>query len=124
MPAQWSEDDLVRELTKYSELKAQSDLITEQIKDLGERLRQHYYCNDLKTFTIGSQRFECAARKKPVYSRRAEREIARLNASIKAMKKLEEENFFNEDYTGPDQCQSIEQVTHHHMVIRQIEEGE
>ena len=123
MPAQWSEEDLNRELTRFAELKAQSDELGEEIKTLGERIRQHYQAHDLKTVTLSGLEFTCVARKTTTYSRHCVREMDRLKNQIKAMKKIEEDNFHDEEYTGPHQCQ-IENITHHHMSVRQAEEKE
>ena len=45
----------------------------------------------------------------------------RLKKQIDAMKKLEEENFKDEDYDGPQQRQ-IEYITYHHMMVTEAKE--
>ena len=58
---------------------------------------------------------------KKTYSRHCQREMDRLKKQIDAMKKLEEENFKDEDYDGPQQCQ-IEYITYHHMMVTEAKE--
>ena len=121
MPAQWSEADLTRELTKFSEMKAELKELEESVKSHGERIRRHYEANEIKSFRVGNQDFTCAARAKKTYSRHCQREMDRLKKQIDAMKKLEEENFKDEDYDGPQQCQ-IEYITYHHMMVTEAKE--
>ena len=121
MPAQWSEADLIHELTKFSEMKAELKELEESVKVQGERIRKHYEKNEIKSFRVGNQDFTCAARAKKVYSRHCQREMDRLKKKMEAMKKLEEENFKDETYDGPQQCQ-IEYITYHHMMVTEAKE--
>ena len=121
MPAQWSEADLIRELTKFSEMKAELKELEDSVKVQGERIRKHYEKNEIKSFRVGNQDFTCAARAKKVYSRHCQREMDRLKKKMDAMKKLEEENFKDETYDGPQQCQ-IEYITDHHMMVTEAKE--
>ena len=121
MPAQWSEADLIRELTKFSEMKAELKELEDSVKLQAERIRKHYEKNEIKSFRVGNQDFTCAARAKKVYSRHCQREMDRLKKKMEAMKKLEEENFKDETYDGPQQCQ-IEYITYHHMMVTEAKE--
>ena len=80
------EEDLNRELTRFTELKAQSDELGEEIKTLGERIRQHYQAHDLKTVTLAGLEFTCGT-EDPLTAVTASR-MDRLKNQIKAMKKI------------------------------------
>ena len=57
MPAQWSEADLIRALTKFSEMKAELKELEDSVKTHAERIRKHYETNEIKSFRVCNQDF-------------------------------------------------------------------
>jgi hypothetical protein len=121
MPAQWSENDLTRELMRFATRREELEQLQEEHKVHAERIRQHFESQDLSTVTIVNQQFNCKARTTKTYSRHLEREEARLKNQIKASKKQEEDNALNPEYDGPHQC-VIEENKFHHIEVRRLEE--
>ena len=121
MSNQWSEADLIRELTKFSAMKSELKNLEDSVKLQGERIRKHYETNEIKSFRLGNQDFTCVPRTKKIYSSKCRREMERHQAKIDAAKKLEEENFNDEKYKGPDQCK-IEYTAYHHMKVTDVKE--
>ena len=121
MPAQWSENDLTRELMRFATRREELEQLQEEHKVHAERIRQHFESHDMSTVTIVNQQFNCKARTTKTYSRHLEREEARLKNQIKASKKQEEDNALNPEYDGPHQC-VIEENKFHHIEVRRLEE--
>ena len=120
MPAQWSDNDLSRELIRFEERKTQIKDLQDEHEVHAERIRKHFEHHNITTVTIVNSEFKIKARTTKVYSRHLAREEERLKNQIKASKKQEEENAQNPEYDGPHQC-VIEENKFHHLEVRRLE---
>lgn len=120
MPAQWSENDLCRELIRFEERKIVIKELQEEHDVHAEHIRQHFESHDLTTVKIVNSEFRVKSKTTKTYSRHLAREEERLKNQIKASKKQEEENALNPEYDGPHQC-VIEENKFHHIEVRRLE---
>ena len=117
MPQNWNEERLEAELTEYVERSTLIKKLTEEHKNQGEAIRQHYESNTLSSCGLETHNVNVVSKPKIEYSDKYRREKARSDEQFKKARELEEENFRNPDYTGPDQCKSIELNPFHHMQV-------
>ena len=117
MPQNWNEERLEAELTEYVE---RSDLIkklTQEHKAQGELIRQHYEANTLSSCGLETHTVNVVSKSRIEYSDKYRREKEKSDEKFRRARELEEENFRNPNYTGPDQCKSIELNPFDHMKV-------
>jgi len=117
MPQNWNEERLEAELTEYVERSTLIKKLTEEHKNQGEAIRQHYESNTLSSCGLANHNINVVSKTKVEYSDKYRREKARSDRSFEEARKKEIENFHNPKYTGPDQCKSIEMDPYNHMQV-------
>ena len=117
MPNNWTEDQLESQLTDYVERGVLIKKLTEEHKAQGENIRQHYEANTLSSCGLDNHNINVVSKQKIEYSDKYRREKTRSDEAFAKARQLEEENFRNPDYTGPDQCKSLESHPFHHLQV-------
>jgi hypothetical protein len=117
MPQNWNEERLEAELTEYVERSTLIKKLTEEHKNQGEAIRQHYESNTLSSCGLANHNINVVSKTKVEYSDKYRREKARSDRSFEEARQKEIENFHNPKYTGPDQCKSIEMDPYNHMQV-------
>tara|TARA_R100001510_G_C7655202_1_gene214220 strand:- start:2981 stop:3439 length:459 start_codon:yes stop_codon:yes gene_type:complete len=117
MPQNWTEDQLEAQLTEYVERGVLIKKLTQEHKAQGESIRQHYEANTLSSCGLETHCVNVVSKTKIEYSDKYRREKARIDQQFEEARQKEEENFRNPDYTGPDQCKSIEMNPYNHMQV-------
>ena len=117
MTQNWTEDYLEQELVKYVERGSLIKQLKEEHIKQGEAIRAHYEANTLSSCGLDHHNVNVVSKQKIEYSDKYRREKARSDEQFQTARALEEENFRNPDYTGPDQCKSLEVNPFNHLQV-------
>tara|TARA_B100001093_G_C26563371_1_gene899730 strand:- start:76 stop:540 length:465 start_codon:yes stop_codon:yes gene_type:complete len=117
MPQNWNEERLEKELTEFVERSDLLKKLTQEHKAQGDAIRLHYEANTLSSCGLETHTVNVVSKTKIEYSDNYRREKERIDNKFKQARELEEENFRNPDYKGPNQCKSIELSPFDHMKV-------